>query len=411
MQWPRAFILLLPAARLRGVVGGDDRVVLDAHDGHPVGRRPEVAVAGLAHVPGGLGAGALAARAALGRVDAGIGEQLVEVVEPEDVADLGDERRARSPGRRPGWSAAGGPLAVEEAPRRAGRRPRSGARAGRTGRAGGRPRRRPRRRARAPRSSRPRRPGAAPPSPRRAVGGPGPALASASVAVRRRVAARAVGASRRTSRAVRQVGSSNSSPSSGKPSSTRRYRRWQTLRLLGHEGHREARGLAQLDARPAGRARSAASRMPISARLRASAGSDFVRPSRLLAKYFAASGLTTATGTPRRREVARERHPVVARRFHRHQARPARAGRSSQASSASKPGPALARSGGPPGRPSPRRPGSAPPRGPGPRCRSRRWPSGQPPSADPRGARSLRSTSAAEAERHRLGVRNKPRIR
>ena len=37
------------------------------------------------------------------------------------------------------------------------------------------------------------------------------------------------GAMRRTSRAVRQVGSSNSSPSSGKPSSTRRTRRWQTL--------------------------------------------------------------------------------------------------------------------------------------------------------------------------------------
>ena len=41
--------------------------------------------------------------------------------------------------------------------------------------------------------------------------------------------------------------------------------------------------------------------MAISARLRASAGSDLVRPSRLLAKYFAASGLTTATGTSRRR--------------------------------------------------------------------------------------------------------------
>jgi hypothetical protein len=41
--------------------------------------------------------------------------------------------------------------------------------------------------------------------------------------------------------------------------------------------------------------------MAISARLRASAGSDFVRASRLFAKYFAASGLTTATGTSRRR--------------------------------------------------------------------------------------------------------------
>lgn len=50
----------------------------------------------------------------------------------------------------------------------------------------------------------------------------------ASVESRRRVAARAVGATRRTSRAVRQVGSSNSSPSSGNPSSTSRTRRWQT---------------------------------------------------------------------------------------------------------------------------------------------------------------------------------------
>ena len=67
------------------------------------------------------------------------------------------------------------------------------------------------------------------PGRRPAGDGPGPALASASVDVRRRVAARAVGATRRTSRAVRHVGSSKSSPSSGKPSSTSRMRRWQTL--------------------------------------------------------------------------------------------------------------------------------------------------------------------------------------
>jgi hypothetical protein len=72
MQWPRAFIVLLPAARLRAS-GRDDRVVLDADEGHPVGRGTQVAVAGLAHVPGGLGIRTLAPGAALGRVDPGLG--------------------------------------------------------------------------------------------------------------------------------------------------------------------------------------------------------------------------------------------------------------------------------------------------------------------------------------------------
>jgi hypothetical protein len=55
--------------------------------------------------------------------------------------------------------------------------------------------------------------------------GRGPASAWARVLVRRFRAAAAVGATRRTSRAVRRAGSSNSSPSSGKPNPTRRTRR------------------------------------------------------------------------------------------------------------------------------------------------------------------------------------------
>ncbi len=77
-------------------------------------------------------------------------------------------------------------------------------------------------------------------------------------------------------------------------------RRWQTFacsvtRVI-------AKRAAWRNSAPASGSRAGGvSRIPISARLRASAGSDFVRASRLLAKYFAANGLTTATGTARRR--------------------------------------------------------------------------------------------------------------
>jgi hypothetical protein len=46
-------------------------------------------------MPARLGVRALVARAALGRVDACEGQQLIEVVEAADVADLGDQDRAR----------------------------------------------------------------------------------------------------------------------------------------------------------------------------------------------------------------------------------------------------------------------------------------------------------------------------
>jgi transposase len=56
--------------------GGDDRVVAGPDYGHPVGRHPEVAVAGLAHVPRRLGVGDARARAAFGGMDPGIREEL-----------------------------------------------------------------------------------------------------------------------------------------------------------------------------------------------------------------------------------------------------------------------------------------------------------------------------------------------
>jgi hypothetical protein len=77
-----------------GVVGGADRVVLDTDDGHPIRGSAEVAGAGLAHGPGGLGVRALPPRAPFGRVDAGGGEELVEVVEALAVADLGEQGRS-----------------------------------------------------------------------------------------------------------------------------------------------------------------------------------------------------------------------------------------------------------------------------------------------------------------------------
>ena len=44
--------LALAGGPLAGVVGGDDRVVLDTDDSHAIGRRPEVAVAGLIELQG-----------------------------------------------------------------------------------------------------------------------------------------------------------------------------------------------------------------------------------------------------------------------------------------------------------------------------------------------------------------------
>ena len=72
LHWPRAFGAAEAAARFRA----------------------EWAVAGLADGPGGLGVGALPPRAPFGRVDAGVGEELVEVVEALDVADLGEQGRS-----------------------------------------------------------------------------------------------------------------------------------------------------------------------------------------------------------------------------------------------------------------------------------------------------------------------------
>ena len=88
--------------------------------------------------------------------------------------------------------------------------------------------------------------------------------------------------------------------------------------------------------------------MASSARLRASAGSDFVRPRWLLAKYRAASGLTRATGMPFPTEVRGKRNPAPGSR------------------------PGTDRPGVGPDRPAPLRPGSALPRGPCRRCRARR---------------------------------------
>lgn len=101
----------------------------------------------------------------------------------------------------------------------------------------------------------------------------------------------------------RRAPPSSGKPSSGKPSSTRRMRRWQTFacsvtRVM-------AKRAAWRSSTPTSGSRAGGvSRMAISARLRASAGSDLVRARRLLAKYFAMSGLTTATGTSRRRRCA-----------------------------------------------------------------------------------------------------------
>jgi hypothetical protein len=59
----------LAGGTLAGVVGGDDRIVLDTDDGHPIGGRSKVAVAGLGHVPAGIRTRALAARTPLGWMD------------------------------------------------------------------------------------------------------------------------------------------------------------------------------------------------------------------------------------------------------------------------------------------------------------------------------------------------------
>ena len=84
--------LRLSGGTLALIVGADDGVVLDPHHGHAVGRRPQVRIADLGQMPGGLGVRTLASRAALGGMDTGVGEPLVDVVETLDVPDLGDER-------------------------------------------------------------------------------------------------------------------------------------------------------------------------------------------------------------------------------------------------------------------------------------------------------------------------------
>ena len=104
----------LAGGPLAGVVRGNERVVLDADDRHPVGGGPEMGIADLAHVPGGLGVRSLRARAPFGRVDPGVGEQLVEVGEAPDVADLGQQRGGnRGPDARDRLEPTGG-LAVEQ---------------------------------------------------------------------------------------------------------------------------------------------------------------------------------------------------------------------------------------------------------------------------------------------------------
>jgi hypothetical protein len=96
-------------------VGRDDRVVDDAHDSDAVGGGTEVTVARLGHAPGGLGVRALATRAALGGVDAGVGEELVEVTEALDVADLGEDGRHDRRSHARDRLEPAGELAIEEA--------------------------------------------------------------------------------------------------------------------------------------------------------------------------------------------------------------------------------------------------------------------------------------------------------
>src|SRR5438309_6061785 len=86
---PQGVHLGLAHRALAGVVRGDDGVVLHTDHGHPVERGAEVGIAGLGHVPARLRVGALATRAGLARMDTRVREQLVDVGEPEDVADLG----------------------------------------------------------------------------------------------------------------------------------------------------------------------------------------------------------------------------------------------------------------------------------------------------------------------------------
>ena len=205
-----------------------------------------------------------------------------------------------------------------ERARRGGRPPRSGARAGRTGRAAGRPRRRPRRRARAPRSSRLRRPGAARPSrsPRRRR--PGPLFASARgrrAPARRRPRGgrdpqhRPCGAAGGVVEQLAQLGEAELDEP---------VQPLADLRLLGHEGHREAGSLAQLE--PASGSR--VGRLLTHAHLGEAPGIGRIglRPAQAtLGKVLRRERVDHRHRHAPPREVARERDPVVARRLHRHQ--------------------------------------------------------------------------------------------
>ena len=316
-------------------------------------------------------------------MDAGVGEQLVEVVEPADVADLGEERRRdRRADARDRLEPAGG-LAVEErrdAPvggldlaleqvvlveQEADLEGDLGVELGhrdRVGRGGLEPLRLRPPEPSVTRARRWRRPGSI---------------------VRRR---------RRRPRGGRDAEDLAGGPAGrvveqlaelGEAELDQADEALADLGLLGRRGSSRSAPPGAARRPRADRGRRAASRMPISARLRASAGSDFVRASRLLAKYFAASGLTTATGTSGPAQVR------------------SRAASSSGPTTPSSPGvtgsgwplepgvergearPGSGSPAGPPGRPSPGRPGSGPPRGSVRRCRSRPSPLGQPPSRTP----------------------------
>ena len=95
-------------------------------------------------------------------------------------------------------------------------------------------------------------------------------------------------------------------------------RRWQTLRLLGHEGHREAGRLAQLDAgeRIAGGGRVAHGHLgeaPGIGRVGLRAGQP------ALGKVLRRERVDHRDRDVPPAQVRGERHPVVARRLHRHE--------------------------------------------------------------------------------------------
>jgi hypothetical protein len=124
-------------------------------------------------------------------------------------------------------------------------------------------------------------------------------LALANLDVRRRVAARAVGAIRRTSRAIRQVGRRTARPASGKPRSTRRMRRWQTLACsVTRVMAKRARDGAPC--RRAGRGLLGRRAWPSRQGLQGIGGVGLRPGEPALGKYFAASGNVVSGGGVRR---------------------------------------------------------------------------------------------------------------